>query len=118
MATLLLESYLLISKKDHFLNFGLYESDWEGIKVGVPQGSVWRPVLFLVNIIDLQNNTSLKVLNLADNTLLYTTFKKDDYKTDTAYLNSELDNVSNWFKDIRFKIDTDKQDVCYFVQIK
>ena len=64
--------------------------------------------MFLAYINDLQNNTSLNVLNFADGTLLYTTFKKDNYKTDTAYLNSELDNISKWLKDNKLKLNTDK----------
>ena len=76
----------------------------------MPQGSVLGPQLFLVYIYinDLQNNTSLNVLNFADDTLLYTTFKKNNHKTDTAYLNSELNNLSKWLKDNRLKLNTDK----------
>ena len=52
----------------------------------MPQCSVLGELLFFVYINDQQNSTSLKVLNFADNTLIYATFKKDNYTTDTAYL--------------------------------
>ena len=55
-----------------------------------------------------KTKTTLKILNFADDTLFYTTFKKDIYKTDTAYLNSELDNISKWLKDNMLKLNTDK----------
>ena len=55
-----------------------------------------------------KNKTSLKVSSFADDTLLYTTFKNGNYKTDTAYLSSELDNVPKWFKYDRLKLYTDK----------
>ena len=42
----------------------------EKIEVGVPQGSVLGPLLFLVHINDFQNNTSLRVLDFADDTML------------------------------------------------
>ena len=52
----------------------------------MPQGSVLGSLLFLVYIKDLQNNTSLKVLDFADDTLKYTILQKDNYKSDTHTL--------------------------------
>lgn len=46
------------------------------IYVGVPQRSVLGPLLFLMYIDGLQNNTSLKVISFADETLLYRIIKK------------------------------------------
>ena len=76
------------------------------------------PLLFMVYINDLQNNTSLKVLNFADNTLLYTRFKKDNHKTNTAYLNSELDDISKGLKENRLKLNTFKTRCMIFYSIK
>ena len=50
-------------------------------------------MLFLVYINNLQNNTTLKVLNFADDTLLYTTLK-NIYQKYSIYFNSQLENVS------------------------
>ena len=65
---LLIKSYL--TERKQFVKFCGYESTCEKIHVGVPQGSVLGPLLFLIHINDLQNNTNLKVLNFADDTLL------------------------------------------------
>ena len=54
------------------------------------------PLLFLIHINDLQNNISLRLLNLTDDTLLYTTFKQSTYLQDSANLNVELKTISNW----------------------
>ena len=69
------------------------------IDVGVPQRSVLGPLLFLININDLQNNTSLKVLDFADNTLLYRTFNKNTYLQDSDNLNFELQKFLYYFKE-------------------
>ena len=65
-----------LDERSQIVSCSEYQSNCENIDVGVPQCSVLGPLLFLIYINDLQNITSLKVLNLADNTLLYTTFKK------------------------------------------
>ena len=78
----LLKPYL--TKRKQLVNFVGYESDWYRSRSAT--GSVLGPLLFLVYINNLQNNTSLKVLNLADDTLLLYTFRKYNYKTDTAYI--------------------------------
>lgn len=102
----LLESYLTDRKQ--FVDFAGYVSTCEDIEVGVPQGSVLGPLLFLIYINNLQNNTTLKVLNFADDTLLYTTLKKNTYKRDNAYLNTELENVSKWLMDNKLKLNVNK----------
>ena len=77
---LLISSYL--DGRKQFVSFGGYESNCEKIAVRVPQGSVLGPLLFLIHINDLQNNTSLRVLNFADDTMLYKTFTKTTYLND------------------------------------
>ena len=67
---------------------------------------------------DIQNNTSLKVLNFAEDILLYKTFKKDSYKTGTTYVNLELDSISKWLKGSRLKINTDMTRCILFHSVK
>ena len=50
---LLISSYL--DGRKQFASFGGYESTYEKVKVGVPQGSVLGLFLFLIHINDLQN---------------------------------------------------------------
>ena len=71
---LLIKSYL--TKREQYVNFYGYESTHEKIDRGVPQDLVLGPLLFLIHINVIQNNTSLKVLNFTDYTLLYSRFKK------------------------------------------
>ena len=108
----LIKSYL--DQRKQFVNFSGYESTCEKIDVGVPQGSVLGPLLFLVHINDLQNNTNLKILNFADDTLLYRTFEKKTYLQDNENLNLELQKVSNWLKENKLKLNVDKTRTILF----
>ena len=112
----LLESYL--SERKQFVDFGGYVSTCKSIDIGVPQGLVLGPLLFLVYINNLQNNTTLKVLNFADDTLLYTTLKKNTYQQDNIYLNSQLENVSKWLINNRLKLNVNKTRYMLFHSCK
>ena len=46
-------------------------SDWVTITAGVPQGSIFGPLLFLVYIKDIVNGISLVIRLFADDTSLY-----------------------------------------------
>ena len=78
---LLIKSYL--DERKQFVSFGGYVSTCKKSEVGIPQGSALGPLLFLIHINDLKNNTSLRVLNFADNTLLYKTLKNNTYLNDS-----------------------------------
>ena len=75
---------------------------------GVPHGSVLGPLLFLIHIYDLQNNTSFKFLNFADDTMLYETFTKDTYLISSKSFNTELKKVSDWLMGNKLKVNLNK----------
>ena len=67
--------------------FGGCQLNCENIDVDVPQGSILEHLLFLIYNFDSQNNTSLQILNFADDMLLYTTLKQTHiYRTVTSLI--------------------------------
>jgi len=48
-------------------------SDWSEVLSSVPQGSVVRPVLFVLYINDIHDSLNSKILKFADDTKIYGT---------------------------------------------
>ena len=104
-------SYL--SNRKQFVEFDGVRSQMKDITVGVPQGSILGPLLFLVYINDLPAccNKMLPVM-FADDTNLV--IRGNDYLELTKILNDELASLYDYFCANKLKLNASKtQLVCF-----
>ena len=90
------ESY--IYQRKQYVKFHETKSSTEQINIGVPQGSILGPLLFLIYVNDINNASSMfKYILYADDTTLISTFCSfcDTISTE-HFLNSELDKIYKW----------------------
>ena len=106
----LINSYL--SNRKQFIQINDIKSESCSTMIGVPQGSCLSPLLFLILINDIQNYTNLKVINFADDTLLY--HKIDDPNNFEILLNSEFHKVISWLNINHLKLNTSKTNYMIF----
>ena len=90
---LLLKSYL--SNRYHLTKVNGVESNLRLLEIGVPQGSILGPLLFILFINDLPRITKFDVKLFADDTFLSMT--DDNLKTLQNKTNIELKKISRWF---------------------
>ena len=69
-------------------------SSWENVNVGVSQGSILGPLLFLISIKDLSNGVSLNCQLFADDTSLFSVV--NNIQSSAATLRNDLTVISNW----------------------
>ena len=84
-------------------------SQWKDISAGVPQGSVLGPLLFLIYINDLPENSSPTAKLFADDTSLFSTVYDKDISCTT--LKEGLKNINDWASQWKmcFNPDPNKQ---------
>ena len=64
------------------------------ITCGIPQGSVLGPILFLIDINDLEKMTSLKTILFTDDTALFAS--DSNVFSLQKFVNGELEKVKMW----------------------
>ena len=86
----LLENYLSGRLQRVILNG--QTSSWRPILAGVPQGSIFGPLLFLIYINDLPNKLKSNAKLFADDTFLFTIAKDENESANV--LNNDLSLIS------------------------
>ena len=106
------ESYLKDRKQ--YVSINGYNSKHLSISLGVPQGSVLGPLLFLIYINDL--NTAIKhckVHHFADDTNLL--HINDSIKKLNKAVNSDLRNLTNWLNANKISLNVSKTELILFM---
>jgi len=87
-------SYL--KNRQQYVEIGGERSQLGEVKMGVPQGSILGPLLFLIYINDLPDSSKLVSLLFADDTTLL--YSHDDLQTLTQIINTEFQKICNFFR--------------------
>ena len=107
----LLLSYL--SNRKQFVQYGDILSQKTDILMGVPQGSILGPLLFIIYINVMVHSSELfKFINFADDTTLITNLKNEDTRNES--LNTELANFHNWLKANKLSLNVNKTKAMVF----
>ena len=106
------QSYL--SNHKQFVSVGNRSSSLLEISLGVPQGSILGPLLFLLYINDLPLSSKFLSLLFADDTTLL--FTHDDLITLTEIVNTEFRKVCEIFRSNRLVLHPDKTKFMLFTR--
>ena len=109
-----IRSYLTNHKQ--FVSGNGYSSSLLDINIGVPQGSVLDPILFLIYINDLSNCSNFKTTLHADDSVL-TLFHKNINCLQTM-LNFELLKINAWLKSNQLSLNVNKTNFLFFTKTK
>eukprot|EP00116_Pleurobrachia_bachei_P001543 sb/3461805/ len=88
-------------------------SPWE-VKIGVPQGSILGPLLFVMYTRELEEIAKKHGILLhlyADDSQVYCEFKENEFSTTEAKIESCLEEVRSWMALNRLKLNTKKTEV-------
>lgn len=87
-------------------------SQWVNVKMGVPQGSILGPLLFLLYINDLPRNVSPKIILYADDTTAV--IKASSHFELQTKLQQAFTELAYWFEVNGLKLNQDKTQLLNF----
>ena len=83
------------------------------ITMGVPQGSILSPTIFLLYINDMaKSSDALKFIHFADDTTVFASHKNLNSVTDA--INNGLENIDEWLKANRLSLNVEKTSYMLF----
>ena len=86
-------------------------SEWRAVISGIPQGSVLGPILFLININDLDYGVRNCILKFADDTKV---FGKVSMKFEQTQLQEDINKLIRWSEEWQMLFNTSKCKVMHF----
>ena len=110
LENLLLRDYL--SGRHQYVDYNGSKSRTNSISLGVPQGSILGPLLFLIYINDLPKVSHVfSMLMYADDTTLYCNL---DDSTSDILLNNELTKITDWLSSNKLSLNVKKTKFMVF----
>lgn len=89
------------------------KSDTLSTPAGSPQGSVLSPIIWNLYIAHLPTNENIKILQFADDTILYLSHK--DPSSAQYLFNNYLKQLFEWFKNWKLKLNENKTQLIHFI---
>ena len=107
----LIRNYL--SNRKQYVYWDRTMSSYKGVSIGVPQGSILGPLLYIIYMADLNNSSKLfRYIFYADDTTLY--LNCDNNALNEEIINAELVKVVRWFNINKLTINPRKTKMMTF----
>ncbi len=101
-----------LNNRKQFVVYNSAKSPTENVKCGVPQGSILGPLLFILYMNDIcYTSHLLNMILFADDTTVFYSNKNISALCDT--MNTELQEVSNWFKANKLSLNAKKTNLMF-----